>query len=414
VQKARQKLQPTTPTHASREQHRTSGSSARQALLVEGYAGNQATLRRLSRTPPHLQCKLEIGAVNDPLEAEADRVADQVMRMPDPSVSIATAPPQVSRKCAGCEEEDKKLQAKSAEAPLPGEAPPIVHDVLRSPGQPLDAATRAFMEPRFGHDFSRVRVHADARAAKSAESVNARAYTVGQDIVLGNNQDFDGSLTGRSLLAHELTHVLQQSGPDTTPAEDNPPSSRMRLAPCHRAAPTVMREIISANPSPSGGGGHPPDGLSGCTVFLGGRTIDHWLAGTLGFRHLYIDCYEGPTSYSLIEGGPVGSTTTGTSGAWVKNMDWDARGIQWNITPPDCPNFIPCLKSKTADYNGASYPYHYSNGPNSNSFAWWVLNECGVTITPLVASYPYRGVDYWTSHPAPAPVPSAAPVPATP
>jgi hypothetical protein len=88
--------------------------------------------------------------------------------------------------------------------------PPIVHDVLRSPGQPLDAGTRAFMEPRFGHDFSHVRVHADARAAESAQAVNALAYAVGHDVVFEANQYAPHSRDGQKLLTHELTHVVQQ------------------------------------------------------------------------------------------------------------------------------------------------------------------------------------------------------------
>ena len=89
-------------------------------------------------------------------------------------------------------------------------APPIVHDVLRSPGQPLNPNTRGFMESRFGHDFSQVRVHTDARAAESARAVNARAYTVGRDIAFGSGQYTPGSSTGQRLLAHELAHVMQQ------------------------------------------------------------------------------------------------------------------------------------------------------------------------------------------------------------
>jgi hypothetical protein len=88
--------------------------------------------------------------------------------------------------------------------------PPIVDEVLRSPGRPLDAATRAFMEPRFGHDFSQVRVHADPRAAKSARAVNAMAYVVGQDIVFDAGRYAPGRIAGRRLLAHELAHVVQQ------------------------------------------------------------------------------------------------------------------------------------------------------------------------------------------------------------
>ena len=89
---------------------------------------------------------------------------------------------------------------------------PIVNEVLRSCGQPLDAPTRAFMEPRFGHDFSGVRVHTDARAAESAGALNALAYTVGRDVVFGPEQYAPQTASGRRLLAHELTHVLQQRG----------------------------------------------------------------------------------------------------------------------------------------------------------------------------------------------------------
>jgi Domain of unknown function (DUF4157) len=89
--------------------------------------------------------------------------------------------------------------------------PPVVHTVLNSGGgQPLDPATRAFMEPRFGHDFSQVRVHTDARAAQSVRAVNAIAYTAGSNVVFGPGRYEPSSIQGRSLLAHELTHVLQQ------------------------------------------------------------------------------------------------------------------------------------------------------------------------------------------------------------
>jgi Domain of unknown function (DUF4157) len=88
---------------------------------------------------------------------------------------------------------------------------PINDNVLHSNGQPLDAAIRAYMEPRFGHDFSKVRVHSDARAAESARAVHARACTVGYDIVMGAGQFAPGTPAGQRLLAHELAHVVQQS-----------------------------------------------------------------------------------------------------------------------------------------------------------------------------------------------------------
>lgn len=96
------------------------------------------------------------------------------------------------------------------------EVPPIVGQVLGSSGPPLDAATRAFVEPRFGRDFSHVRVHANAQAADSARAVNALAYTVGKDVVFAESQYASHTTEGRRLLAHELTHVLQQSSGATS------------------------------------------------------------------------------------------------------------------------------------------------------------------------------------------------------
>ena len=100
-------------------------------------------------------------------------------------------------------------------AQSPEEVPPIVREVLHSPGRPLEAETRALMEPRLGYDFSGVRVHADARAAESARAVNALAYTVGRDVVFGAGQYAPHTALGERLVAHELTHVVQQGGPAT-------------------------------------------------------------------------------------------------------------------------------------------------------------------------------------------------------
>lgn len=91
-------------------------------------------------------------------------------------------------------------------------APPIIPEVLRSSGQPLDGAVRAFMEPRFKHDFSQVRVHRDTRSAESARAVHALAYTVGRDVVFGDGQYAPATPAGQRLLAHELSHVVQQAG----------------------------------------------------------------------------------------------------------------------------------------------------------------------------------------------------------
>ena len=116
---------------------------------------------------------------------------------------------------------DRPVQRQASEPGLPA-APPIVDRVLSSPGRPLDPATRAFMEPHFGHDFSRVRVHTDDRAAASARAVQARAYTVGADVVFDAGQYAPGTEAGRRLLAHELTHVVQQGQAQTLLQRDTP------------------------------------------------------------------------------------------------------------------------------------------------------------------------------------------------
>lgn len=162
---------------------------------------------------------LEVGSPDDDFEREADATAERVMRMVSGAAAVRSAPPALQRKCAACEEEGQEsflqLKKTSAGARAPGTvstAPASVRAVVNSPGQPLPADTRAFFEQRFGWDFSTVRVHADSHAHQSAREVNARAFTVGDDIVFGAAQFSPGTDDGQHLLAHELTHVVQQSG----------------------------------------------------------------------------------------------------------------------------------------------------------------------------------------------------------
>jgi hypothetical protein len=180
-----------------------------------------------------LQPKLTIHSQGDAYEQEADRIADQVMHMPEKRLASTRTDPAavtgVQRKCAcggtcadcNSEQSDKheddgtvhvQMKATSPASTGFAEAPPIVHDELQRPGHPLDPDTRAFMEPRFGHDFSQVRVHADSMAADSAAAINAHAYTVGNNVVFGARQFTPQSSAGRRLLGHELAHVVQQSG----------------------------------------------------------------------------------------------------------------------------------------------------------------------------------------------------------
>ena len=147
-----------------------------------------------------LQTKLKINEPGDIYEQEADRIADQVLATPAHS-AVSGAPPRIQRFSG---QSNGQMDA----------APASVDHALASPGRPLEPALRQDMEQRFGHDFSRVRVHSGAAAEQSARDVNAHAYTVGHDIVFGAGRFAPGTNEGRRLIAHELTHVVQQSGAD--------------------------------------------------------------------------------------------------------------------------------------------------------------------------------------------------------
>jgi hypothetical protein len=175
--------------------------------------------RDFSRIPVHsqatvlLQTKLVVNTPGDVYEQEADRAAELVTKM-----SNATALAGLWRQGSpACETPHPSLLRQTISKTDPGTqfaetgVPALVQTVLAQAGNPLDAATRNFMEPRFGFDFSRVRLHTGSAAALSAKTVNARAFTVGNDIVFGEAQYAHGSQASQSLLAHELAHVVQQS-----------------------------------------------------------------------------------------------------------------------------------------------------------------------------------------------------------
>jgi hypothetical protein len=165
-------------------------------LRLQQVIGNQMVGRLL-------QPKLNIGQPHDAYEQEADRLAEQVLRPPSPSL-------QVQRRLAD-------------DATSGTTAPPIVEEVLREPGRPLTSDTRRFMESYLGHDLASVRVYAGAKAAQSARAVNAQAYTVGHHVVFGSGQYAPDTPVGRRLLAHELVHVVQQTGAGATPTLQREP-----------------------------------------------------------------------------------------------------------------------------------------------------------------------------------------------
>ncbi len=183
--------------------------TAETVRTAEPVRPSQYSAQQPPRRP--IQAKLEVGAVDDPLEREADRAAELVMRMPQTGAAVLPAVtgdelPGVQRKTAA--PQISRMGSSSAGSQIT--APPSVHEVLNSPGQPLAPATRAFFEPRFGHDFSRVRIHADKAAQSSAASIDAHAYTVGHHVAFGPGRLAPQTSAGRILLAHELAHVIQQ------------------------------------------------------------------------------------------------------------------------------------------------------------------------------------------------------------
>ena len=189
-------------------------------LQLQRQIGNQAVQRMLSQarpgSPAGVQTKLTVNTPGDVFEQEADRVSDQVMRTPEPQVQRACA---CGGRCPKCqagqphhEHEGMQIQRAGSDSLGQTEAPPLVHEVLRSSGQPLEPGTRDFMESRFGYDFSRVKVHTDSRAAASSQAIQARAYTAGDNVVFGSGQYAPHTESGQRLLAHELTHVVQQGG----------------------------------------------------------------------------------------------------------------------------------------------------------------------------------------------------------
>ncbi len=168
----------------------------------------------VGHSAPKLQKKLTVNTPGDQYEQEADRVAEQVMRMPEPQVQrqCACGKSSTEGECSECKKKKQDATGslqRVASSPVGGiAAPPIVNSVLSSPGSPLPTATRSFMESRFSQDFSHVRVHTDAAATQSAADVQARAYAVGNHVVFGQGES---PTRDQRLLAHELTHVLQQS-----------------------------------------------------------------------------------------------------------------------------------------------------------------------------------------------------------
>jgi hypothetical protein len=249
-------------------------------LHLQATIGNQAVQRFLRAGV--LQAKLSIGRPDDICEQEADRVAGAIMTMPDPGIkrqpeeeeeNLQTSP--LSESITGRVqrhqlEEEEPLQAKEtscASSDIDSGFESELH-CLRGSGSTLPPSVRDYFEPRFGHDFSQVQVHTDARAADMAQAVNAKAFTMGRELVFGAGQYAPETNDGKRLLAHELTHVVQQqpqmsvdrkeiAGEDERAikrsplAENGYKKSAVNSGICTVCNPLVQRDLAVPPPNPT-------------------------------------------------------------------------------------------------------------------------------------------------------------------
>lgn len=216
----------------SDRKHFEQNHQVNSVFQLQQVVGNQAFRRSLQSKPDgaqagvvsalssfsNIQPKLKITAPGDKYEREADSMADRVMRMPK---SEAGRPLAATSSGVGvaCKEESGSLCANRRASGVgagssSSVAPTSANRGFRGSGQALSSSELSYFEPRFGHNFSNVRVHRDARANSSASALQARAFTVGNDIVFGQGQWAPSTTAGRHLLAHELAHVVQQQKGD--------------------------------------------------------------------------------------------------------------------------------------------------------------------------------------------------------
>lgn len=228
---------------------------------------------------PVIQKKLSVGAENDVYESEADAMADKVMQMQGQhSHSFSHGGPLVQRKCAKCEEEEKVrlkplgdsithfVQKSALSSGLETAAPSHIENQIQNSkggGQTLDTTTKGFMESRFGIDFSGVRIHTDSNAVQMSQELNAKAFTVGNDIYFNQGHYNPNSASGKHLLAHELTHTVQQGG-----------SNVKRLPLQTTNGPKIQRGFWSrAGSAIAGAASTAWDYTGGAAIRFGGRVI---------------------------------------------------------------------------------------------------------------------------------------------
>ncbi len=335
--------------------------------------------------------------------------------VPAPAALRPAPAPGLIQRCGGidcppgtCDHTDEPADAAvhrsadGAEAAGGDGVPASVLRVLGTAGTPLDAATQAEMEARFGHSFDRVRVHTDAEAARSAKAIQAHAYTFESHIVMGAGRFQPHTEAGRPLMAHELTHVVQQAdtfGPASSMSDPGDPavsrqvseSSASSSAPPDAGAPAAgvadagVADAGVADAGVADGGladaGAPPP----CRVDVRATHIGGALAGAPVW-HTFIVTRDTAGQEWYFRGGPGGSCAPGTYGAIMSTTGRYLSGtVDWS---PGAPSVTvldgaaacgkeSCFASELSRIDSTCTPYA-PTGPNSNSVARTLLTKCGV------------------------------------
>jgi Domain of unknown function (DUF4157) len=343
---------------------------------------------------------LQVGDPGGHHERQADRVADQVLAGHFAGTHANHGPTIIQRKCAGSangeitcgdSEKDRAIQTKSI---LPGANQVVTArdhvDRARAGGSYLPGEVQAFFQGTFHHSVENVRVHTGAAAEKSAASLNASAYTLGRDIVFGTGQYRPGNREGMKLLAHELTHVVQQSKMSGTPTVQR--QLITPLAPGGGFGGLMERDRTAG---PLGGPGSPIHVCSRPLQSALGALFDHAFIDAPPFRYAVISPLCTPT-----DGGPD-NVLQGTVG-----QKWDNSPDPCGKTPVKC---VPCLPKPgvtdiTACLRNAFHSYHNPSlykglGPNSNTFAGTLARTCCDRMVPKPSALGI--VPGWNDRPAP-------------
>lgn len=332
--------------------------------------GNQA-VQRLFQSGA-IQRKLTVGKPNDICEQKADRMAEQVMRMPETSA-------QRQSRAEEAEEVRTQRQATAYDASI-SEAPPLLHEALSTPGQPLDTQTRAFFEPRFEYDFSGVRVHVDAKADKSAKAVAAKAYTMGQDIVFGKGHYHPATQRGRELIAHELTHVVQQDRTASVSTVQRREDPEAPVAPEGAALGPASAPPSTSRPSPGTRTEHDVYVID----FGVNRDVVNWREAILHIGEIEAESVDQMVRDVKAEVGHPDRNC-------IRTLTLDGHGSPGNMSVGDGTGWVEGRHISTEDFRptlAELIPYFCSG-------ATVVLLGCNVGRGPTGARFIQALADYW-------------------